>query len=215
MKKYWVLILWLGLPLAAHAQGVLPGTDDKKPERVLVSSPTVPYLLIGEEMPSKWTVTDMNGEIRSLASYKTSLEILVIEFVSSECPYNQTSWRDLKKFYEAYKDWKVAFVAVSSGKGERVQDLIDAMAKAGLPYPLVRDKNGEIARGLKITGIPEIVILDEDQMVRYRGALHDAIQTPGKRPKTWDAKKAINAVIGHVDSVPEAEPTTFIGCPWP
>ncbi len=207
----WCLVFGSSRPV--FSQGILPGEESKP--RVQVSSTTVPYLLIGEQVPSKWTVIDPNGETRSLTSYTPALDIMVIGFLSSDCPYHQTAWRDLKRYYDFYKGWKVSFVGVLSGKGMRVQDTTEAMAKAGLDFPLLRDKDGEIARALKVTGIPEIVILDEDAMLRYRGALHDSIQTPAQKPKRWPAREAIEAVIGHVDPVPEAEPTLFIGCPWP
>ena len=120
----------------AYAQGILPprsGSNAAAPK-------AEKYLLIGEHVPDSINVIDINGKTRSLVSFKTSLDVLVVGFFSPSCTTNVDGWKALKRFYETYKEWHVAFVGVSATPNERLSDLADAITKAGLSYPVVRDE---------------------------------------------------------------------------
>jgi len=208
-RSAFALTFFCLLPLHLYAQGILPpkaGPPTATPQ-------AEKYLLIDEHVPDSITVIDANGKVRPLLTYKSALDVLVVGFYSPSCSYNQDSWTALKRFYDSYKEWNVAFVGVSATPNERLSDLADAMLKAGLTYPAVRDERQRAAVKLNATATPEILIIDEWGNLRYRGPLHDAIQTPGKKPHIEYARDALEAVIGHVDPVPSAEPGDFIGCP--
>ena len=211
-KRYLISALCILTSALLHAQGILPpGPGYKTSREVVVSTKT--YLLVGDAVATDLSVVDGAGKVRALLSYKASLEVLVVGFYSPECSYDQALWRDLQLFYQAYKDWHVAFVAVSSKPSDNLDELAAAMKKAGLPYQAVRDENQKVATQLHVTATPEIVIIDEWGHLRYRGPLHDAPQTPGGKPQHFYARKAIEAVIGHIERVPDPEPGDFIGCP--
>jgi peroxiredoxin len=208
MKKQILFLSFVFCPLildlpSATAQGFLP------PNKVEISTADAnhsgPSILVGDTVPATLTVTDSSGTTRSLLSYKTPLDVLVLGFFSARCPANVAAWHDLKLFYEAYKDWRVAFVAISANQGESLDELAGVMQKAGLPYTVVRDENQRVAIALHAKGAPEIMIVDESKVLRYRGSLRDA--------KVPYARQAMDAVIGHSDPVPNAEPGTSSGCP--
>jgi peroxiredoxin len=193
----------------ASAQGILPAPSTSTTTIVSIDKP----ILIGEALPDTLIVTDASGTVRTLLSYKSPVDVLVIGFFSTRCPTDAALQVDLRRFYEAYKGWRVAFVGVSSNSGETVADAGRALANAKLPFPAVRDEGAKVARALKVQATPTILIVDESGVLRYRGPLHDAGETPGRRPKIHYAKEAIEAVIGHIQGVTYAEPTAFVGCP--
>ena len=201
---FFLLSTFCLLPFRLSAQGILPPKTTAQAE----TAPPAPYLLIGERVPDRLTVTDANGKVLPLLSYKSALELLVVGFYSPRCSDNQALWRDLLRFYEAYKEWNVAFVGISSDTEENLSELSQAMSKAGLTYPALRDENHQVAKTLHAMAAPEIMIIDEWGHLRYRGPLRssDASRTPY-------AREAIEAVIGHVNSVPNAEPGDLTGCP--
>jgi peroxiredoxin len=181
------------LPFISFAQGMMPPKSPEKP-----AAPPSPYLLIGNTLPESLLVTEESGKSRTLLSHKAPIEVLVLGFFSPRCEANQAAWRQLKKLYENYEEWHVAFVAVSVQSDETSAELSEAIKKAGLNYTVVRDDGGKVARALNVTALPEIVIVDEWSQLRYRGPID----------KT---DRALQNVISHQDPVPEPEPA-IEGC---
>jgi hypothetical protein len=207
----WAGVAWVGLagisPL--HAQGVLPPQSS-------IGISTAPVnrlpLLIGDRLPVSITVS--SDTIRSLISYKASIEVLAIAFLSPDCSQESAGRADWRRFYEAYSNWHVAFVAVGVGSSERAAQLAEDLKKNELPIHVVRDSEGRDAKALKITQIPTLVLIDESGIIRYRGPLGLAA-SPNPRERTKYAREAIEAIISHTDSVHNAEPPTSAGCQLP
>jgi peroxiredoxin len=191
----------------ASGQGMLPGMSSST--TVITSSH--PFILIGETVPKTLTLVDENGGSRPLLSYKSATDILVVGFFSPRCAVNQAVWRELKRLYNTKKDWHVSFVGVSVNSDETLVELSEAMRKAGLPYPAVRDTDQQVTKALNVTGTPEILVIDEWNQLRYRGPVRGGVQEA--TAKTPYAANAIDAVISHVDPVAIAEPPGPIGCP--
>jgi peroxiredoxin len=188
-------ILLSALPL--HAQGMLP---PKKAEPAQPNAPT--YLLMGETLPKTLTAVDADGKIRPILSYKSANDVLVIGFYSPRCPQNEKVWFKLRLLYEHYRGWHAAFVGVSTAGDETLEELAEAMKKAHLNYPAVRDDQQKMARALNVTVLPEIIIVDDWGQLRYRGSLKGA-------------EDALVKIIGHADEAYQAEPGGLEGCPLP
>jgi peroxiredoxin len=186
------------LPAVLSAQGVLPPQKDATSQ----STAANPYLLIGDAVPETLTALDAEGKTRSLLSYKSVTEVLVIGFFSPRCEANEAAWRRLKHFYEAYKDWRVSFIGLSVQSDESLEELSQALKKAGLPYPVLRDEGQKAARALHVSVLPQIVIIDEWGQLRYRGSIDKSF-----------SDKALESVIAHQEAVAVPEPTETNGCP--
>lgn len=180
----------------SFAQGILPKNQPPPPK-----SPPSPYVLIGETIPNDLTVLDANEKTRILSSYKTATDALVIGFFSPRCDTNQAAWSSLKRIYDDYKGWHMDFLGVSVQQDETLTELADAMKKAGLPYPVVRDEDQKVAHKLHATAIPEIIVLDQWNQLRYRGSVD---------PKPL--RQALDAIVGQ-ERVLQPETTTMPGCP--
>jgi peroxiredoxin len=205
--KVLIVALVIGLCGFAAAQGMLPKAKEEKP-----APPPAPYVLIGGSVPQTLTVVNSEGQTRSLLSYKSANDILVVGFYSPRCSYNELVWKRLYRLHEQFKGWHVSFVGVRVNSTETLDELQTAMQKAGLPYPAVRDVDQQVAKALNITATPQIVVIDESGYLRYRGALDDSVKDPNRmRPKGL-AKPAIEAVISHIEYPKNPEPTDFIGC---
>jgi len=185
------------VPSFAYAQGILPTSSEF---HISTATSHIP-VLIGEKVPENLIVLDSSGTKRTLLSYKAAIEILVVEFLSPECEADQTLEPELHRFYESFKDWHVSFVAVDLDEVVSVGDFQDKLAKAGMKIPVLRDPAGILGHILKVTATPEILIMNEDGILMYRG------------PMGRDTRPAINAVIGHTEPVPNPEPPITKGCP--
>jgi peroxiredoxin len=196
------LVCFIGI--SAYAEGMLPAV---KSTPTTVGTSTTPFLLVGQNVPGDLTVVDPDGHVRPVLSYKSTVELLILAFYSPRCPANQAAWWDLQRFYDKYKGWSTVFLGVSSNSNETLDELQTAMQKAGLTHKAVRDDQHHVADKLHILQTPELVIIDEWGILRYRGPLKSA------DGKILYAQKALDALIGHFEQVPLAEPDLGPGCP--
>ena len=194
MTTGWLL---LGIPLL-HAQGMLPlsGTP------VETSSATQKPLLIGDIVHGSLAVTGQSGEKRTLLSYKTALDILVVAFISTSCEMNRETWPQLRRLHENYKDWHVSFVAVNTPPTGSLPDLSQLLIRERLPWPAAADDSQTVIRSLRAAYTPEVTLIDESGTLRYRGPVSAAGAALGK-------------LIGHSDPITDPEPPMAAGCPLP
>ncbi len=204
-----MILIGVGLCVSVRAEGLLPKEADISSSTVTSHHP----LLIGEKVPEHLIVQDSSGTSRTLLSYKAPLEIMVLEILSPQCATDASLWSDLRRFYEAYKDWHVVFIALQSDRGTSPTDLRLVLATHGISAAVVRDESGRLPKFLGAKVTPELLLIDEGGILRYRGPLHDAVGTADKKPHVRFAQDAMNAMIGHVDVVPQAEPGGLVGCP--
>jgi peroxiredoxin len=194
----WIWRGWLLVALAAqlHAQGLLPSKTEQPSNPRGVSRP----LLIGESVPETLSGIDENGKQRTLLSYKSPLEVLVVTYLTANCPAKQALWPKFQRFYASYKGWRVAFLAVSPKTQTAASEVAAALRHEKLPWRVLRDDTSSIVSKLKITGTPEVLIIDEYGTLRYRGPL---AQTSA----------AMDSIIGHLQAVQNPEPPLEDACP--
>jgi hypothetical protein len=101
---------------------------------------------------------------------------------------------------ERYKDWRVAFLAINTSAPEMMPELTATLKREKLPWPTVQDDLHRVVSLLDITGTPEVLVIDEGGVIRYRGPVDSA-------------PRALDAVIGHVDPVAHPEPPLKGACP--
>jgi hypothetical protein len=179
----------------SHAQGFLPQPSTSTTATGDMTRP----LLIGDTVPETLAVIGENGKKRTLLSYKAPTELLVVVFFSVRCPQAQVQWHQFRRLNEQYKDWRVAFVAVNTSVHDMLTELSDQLKQEKLPWPAVQDDQREATSFLKITGTPEVLIIDEYGVLKYRGPLAGA-------------PKALDTVIGHIDTLKDPEPPLTGGC---
>jgi thiol-disulfide isomerase/thioredoxin len=186
-----------GTAISTHAQGFLPPVS--KSTSTVSDADFHSPLLIGGEVPGSLTVIDENGKKRSLLSYKSYLEVLVVSFFSAECEEKKSAWPRFRRLDERYKDWRVAFLAVNVSTPEMLPELATTLKRQRLSWPTVQDDQHAAATLLNITGTPEALVIDESGVLKYRGPI-DFVPA------------ALNAVISHVDPVTSPEPPLKGAC---
>ncbi len=188
MNKIAFCLLLFALCSAVNAQGFLPplastaaATQESHP------------VLIGEKVSESLTVTDDNGKRRTLLSFKSPTEVMVVTFFSALCGPEQTHWADFRRTHQRYKDWKVSFLAVNTSPQDQLPELSKALKHEKLPWPIVHDDEHAAASMLRISGTPEVLLIDEYGVLKYRGPVKGV----------WPA---LDAAIGHIDTVQDPEP---------
>lgn len=158
----------------------------------------------------EFSLQDFRGKSWSLADAKEQ-KVLVLAFLGCECPLAGQYAETLRTIVEKQgKD--VAVWGIFSNQQDAPTELA-AFAKAHrLDYPLLKDPGNVVADQLKATRTPEIVVLDEQRVVRYQGRIDDQFTYGKQRPKAEHdyLGDAITALLaGQAPAIAHAEP---VGC---
>src|SRR5262249_10132764 len=108
-----------------------------------------------------FTLRDHRGAERRLSDWQDS-RLVVIAFLGVDCP--------LVKRYEL-RD--VACVGVNANAQDGVGDVARYVRAHQISFPLLKDVGNLLADRLGATRTPEVFVLDERRVVRYRGRIDD------------------------------------------
>src|SRR5262249_21771123 len=130
----------------------------------------------------------------------------VVVFTALGCPLVPKYLAVLDKLERDYRGKDVQFLAVDVGPDDAIVEMADQMVELGVAFPAVRDFSGKVVDALGATRTPEVVLLDSDRVIRYRGRVDDQYR-PGitaRAPTRHDLKEALDEVLaGKKVSVPE------------
>ena len=188
--RRWTNVLWI-LGLGAAAAGMTAGTANQDKAK------------LGEKAPD-FTLTDTNGQERSLSDYKG--RIVVIEWINPECPYVRHCYQTkaMQGAYKAVKqlDKSVAWLAINTTPGTTAQANTLWSTTYGLKYPILLDKRGKVGRLYDARRTPQMFVIDTEGVIRYTGAIDDN-NLLNKRPDD-----ITNYVVNAVKQLVEEETVT-------
>lgn len=154
-------VLWM-LGLSAAVLGMTAGTTLQNKAK------------LGEKAPD-FTLTDSNGQERSLSHYKG--KIVVIEWINPECPYVRHCYQTkaMQGAYKAVKqlDKSVAWLAINTTPGSTPEANKMWSQTYGLKYPILVDKRGKVGRLYDARRTPQMFVIDTEGVIRYIGAIDD------------------------------------------
>jgi peroxiredoxin len=165
---------------------------------------------IGSRVP-RFTFTDIRYLPRTLDDFGPQ-QAYVIVFTSIDCPIVQRYLPRLRELEAAYRERGVQFLALNTGTHDTVLQVAHQAIEADVPFPVGKDFDGSAARALGARRTPEVVVLDAQRRVRYRGRIDDQVRFGGLRPapRRHDLREALEEVLaGKQVSVPE---TPVDGC---
>jgi mono/diheme cytochrome c family protein len=118
----------------------------------------------------------------------------VFIFLSTECPLAQRYSLRLSRLHEDFSPRGVSFFGVYANADETRQTVAGLAREANMPFPLVKDVHGYLARKLGATMTPQVLVIDSQQILRYRGAIDDnRLENRVKRSYLRDALMALLA----------------------
>lgn len=111
-----------------------------------------------------FTLTDMDGETHSLASYKG--KPVIINFWATWCPPCRAELPSMNRAWKKIKDEGIEMLAVNVGEDE---DTIFAfMGNYPIDFTVLLDESGKIINNWPIKGLPTTFVLDKDGKLVYR-----------------------------------------------
>ena len=198
--------------LAALAIVVLPLKAEKAP----VKDPGNSAVKIGQTVKigqkvEDFTFKDIRYLPRTLADFGDK-KAYVIMFTTLDCPIAKRYLPKLAELDLAYRDSGAQFLAVNVGPNDALREVAYQAVRTNCEFPFAKDFDGDVSRAVGAKRAAEVVVLDGDRKLRYRGRVDDQYRLGGERPKPTrdDLKLAIEDVLAGRD-VKVAE-TAVDGC---
>jgi len=186
-STFLAIVVWLSLLLCSVAQA-----DERD------SITTVP----------SFSVTDVQGHPLELTSKPTD-PLTVICFLGTECPLAKLYAGRLQKIAEQFQERGVRFMGLNSNRQDSEPELEQFVKDQQIEFPCGKDFDNVIADQLRVRRTPEVIVVDQNRTIQYRGRVDDQY-LPGisrSRPERHDLKVAIEELLaGKPVSVAQTAP---------
>ena len=136
----------------------------------------------------------------------------VLVFSTTQCPLVRKSLPKLVELQNNFKESNIQFVAINVGVDDTIREMAAQAIDYDVPFPFVKDVDHSCVDSLGVQRTPEVVVLDAEMHLRYRGRVDDQLRLGGSRlkPTRNDLEEAIKEVLaGQPVSVAE---TAVDGC---
>jgi peroxiredoxin len=148
---------------------------------------------IGARIDS-FQLMDAAGNQQSLQTYPG--RILVLFFWSFKCPVSLAYAGRMEELQNKYRSHGIIVLGVDSAANESAGEIRANAANLGMTIPILLDPDGEFAGQLGATHTPSIFVLDENAILRYRGA-PDNNKFSGERGRVAYVDNALDALLSH------------------
>lgn len=175
--------VWLGLlatvPLFYQVHGQERDVPDAQADRV-----------------AEFRLEATDGRKISLAVNKDD-QLTVVCFLGIECPLAKLYAPRLAALAKEYSDRSVRFIGVNSNQQDSMQEFTEFAAGQNIKFDCVKDYDNVVADLWRVTRTPEVVVVDQDLKVKYRGRIDDQY-LPGvarNKPQREDLRLALDELL--------------------
>jgi peroxiredoxin len=131
------------------------------------------YVGVGDKAPA-FEATTIDGQKISLDNPQREKPLFLV-FWTTWCPLCEASIPRLKEIYSQYSPKDMTFLAINPGVNDSLRKTQLYVEKYNIPYPVVYDEGGVISKSFGIHGVPTIIIVDKNDIVRHRDGIPDDI----------------------------------------
>jgi peroxiredoxin/mono/diheme cytochrome c family protein len=148
-----------------------------------------PIRAVAEQTTAKKTTAAVSFSLKDTSGREVRLtdfadkKAVVVIFTGTECPVSNYYLPRLKELHAKYVKKGVQFLAVNSNPQDSAEDVADHSRRAGLSFPVLKDADQKVAELLQAERTPEVVVLDSQRAVCYRGRIDDQFGVGFRRPQ--------------------------------
>ncbi len=132
------------------------------------------FVGVGDKAPAI-EATTIDGQKVSLDNPGIAKPVFLV-FWTTWCPFCEAAIPRLKEIYSKYSPNDMTFLAINPGVNDSLRKTQLYVEKYQIPYPVVYDEGGVISKSFGINGVPTIIIVDKDDIVRHRGDIPENIE---------------------------------------
>lgn len=182
------------------------------------------FVVIKQQQPeSRYDIVttrniDTDGNIHILGVENKKALPVAITFLEVGCVISQRMIPELNKIYSENKSKDIKFYGIISNSKATIEEARNFKTEFNIQFPLLFDANGDLAKRIKPTAVPECFVFDKNDKLIYNGRINDYFVQVGKvnkNPKYNELSQSIKAVLTN-QLAPKSQPA--IGCifePWP
>ena len=137
---------------------------------------------------TNFELRDYRGKTWSLDKDAANSKIVVVAFLGTDCPLVKLYSARLEELSTQYRDQGVTFVGINSNRQDPPTKIAAQAQQLGIHFPILKDPDNTVADLFDAERTPEMFVLDQDRVVRYRGRIDDQY---GFSTGVGYAKKAI------------------------
>lgn len=158
-----------------------------------------------------FTLTSVSGQKVSLDESKDAQAVVVL-FVGAECPLVQQYLPRMHRIAEQFQKQGVSVLCIDSNVQDTPSEIQTLAKKVYADLTILMDPDAKIADAFGAHRTPEVFLLDQDRVIRYKGRIDDQFEIGVHRakPTRTDLVLAIEEVLAK-KPVSVAE-TKAIGC---
>jgi thiol-disulfide isomerase/thioredoxin len=127
---------------------------------------------------SELRFVDIRGLERNLKEMGTH-KAIVLTFTTTTCPLVRKYLPKLAEMDAEFRSQGVLFVAVNVGAEDTVRKMASQAIDYRVPFYFVKDIDCSCAKALGVRKTPEVVVLDSQYAIRYRGRIDDQLRIGG------------------------------------
>ncbi len=154
---------------------------------------------------------DYRGGESSLEQFAAK-KAVVLAFIGCECPVARLYGPRLAQLAKDYEGKGVQFLGIDANQQDGVSQIARFAKDSGVEFPILKDVNNVLADQLGVERTTEVLVLDAERQVRYRGRIDDQYNVGISRTKTTqnDLSRALDELLA---GKPISQPTTpAVGC---
>lgn len=155
-----------------------------------------------------FTLKDAMDKEHSLKGLSHDKKGIVVMFVSTQCPVSNEYNERILALHSDYKDQGVQFIGINSNRNESVEEIAEHNKANKFDFVVLKDLKNKIADKFGARRTPEVYLLDEEQILRYRGA----IDNNQKDPETHYLREALDLVLAEKEIPEDRKRTKAFGC---
>ncbi|MBC8481280.1 MAG: thioredoxin family protein [Planctomycetes bacterium] len=171
-----IILLALAVPLLISSCKKKPSAQEQIPAKQ--QKQTIADV---NQMPPKtdtapdFTLENYEGNSVSLSDYKS--KIVVLEWFNYDCPfskYHHEKEQTMTNLAEKFKDQGVVWLAINSTDYMTAEKNKEFALKNNIPYPILTDKDGTVAKLYDAKTTPHMFIINKNQEIVYNGGIDDS-----------------------------------------
>lgn len=146
----------------------------------------------------------LDRELKELGQHRAYVFIAT----NTTCPLVRKYLPKLRELHKEFAAQDVLFVAINVSESDTVRDMSAQALDYDLPFYFVKDPDGQCVKNLGLRKTPEVVVLDREFAVRYRGRIDDQMRIGGTKPEPTreDLKEAlIDLLADKLVRIPQTE----------
>ncbi len=210
-----LVMLLVGVWGAGKGSGVFFELDSADAAAQVVEKDSRPRAAQIGTRVENFTLQDFRGKSHSLADFAGS-KLVVVAVLGTECPLCKLYGPRLAEMAAELGPKGVAFVGLDANRQDSITEMAAYARIHKIEFPLLKDLGNAVVDQLGAQRTPEVFVLDQDRVVRYRGRIDDqyGFQSGAgySRPKVTrrDLADAIEQLLA---GKPVSQPTTeAVGC---